>query len=202
MAAVQVIGPVGADDRDPFPVQHAAQERQQVTRRPVGPVQVLEYEQDRVRVRQLGEQAKDSAEQLLPGQARAVPVERLAAALVRQQAAEHGAARERVEQRRHHRRRLGGVPQGVREWQVRDTVADLGAMAAKDRESPLVRQWRQLTDEPCLADPRVTADQRDNGLARCGLVEAREQPAELIGPANQRSMRGLRQHMAEYRTGA
>ena len=69
---VQVVGPVGADQRDPFPVQHPGQERDQVPGRGVGPVQVLEHQQHRARGRELGEQAEHAAEHLLPGQAGAV----------------------------------------------------------------------------------------------------------------------------------
>ena len=75
---VQVVGPVGADQRDPFPVQHAGEERDQVPGGGIGPVQVLEHEQHRGGGRQLGEQAEDAAEHLLPGQAGTVFVERAA----------------------------------------------------------------------------------------------------------------------------
>jgi hypothetical protein len=71
---VQVVGPVAADEGDPFPVQHPGQERDQVPGRGVGPVQVFEDEEHGRHRRQLGQQAQHAAEHLLPGQARAVRV--------------------------------------------------------------------------------------------------------------------------------
>ncbi len=47
VAAVQVVGAVRPDDRDALAVQHAGEERDQVTRGGVGPVQVLDDQQDR-----------------------------------------------------------------------------------------------------------------------------------------------------------
>ena len=71
---VQVVGPVAADQGDPFPVQHPGQERDQVPGGSVGPVQVFQHQQYGRRGRQLGEQAEHAAEHLLPGQARTVRV--------------------------------------------------------------------------------------------------------------------------------
>ena len=87
--------------------------------------------------------------------------------MVGQQAAEHGAAGERVEQRRGGtaaRRGMRSVPQGIGERQVGDAVAELGTVTGQHREAALASQRGQLGNQPCLADPRVTADQRDDGL--------------------------------------
>ena len=91
VAPVQVVGPVGADQRDPFPVQHAGKERDQVPGGGIGPVQVLEHQQHRGRGRELGEQAEHGAEHLLPGQAGTVFVGSLAVAAFREQPPEGGA---------------------------------------------------------------------------------------------------------------
>jgi hypothetical protein len=47
VAAVQVVGAVRPDDRDALAVQHAGEVRDQVARGGVGPVQVLDDQQDR-----------------------------------------------------------------------------------------------------------------------------------------------------------
>ena len=80
---VQVVGPVGADQRDPFPVQHAGQERDQVPGGGIGPVQVLEHQEHRGGRRELGEQAERAAEHVLPGQAGTVFVGSLPVAAFR-----------------------------------------------------------------------------------------------------------------------
>ncbi len=85
VTAVQVVGPVAAEHRHLLAVQHPGQERDQVARRPVSPVQVLEHEQHRARLGQLGEQAEHRAEQLLPGQFAAVAVGEDARSLIGQQ---------------------------------------------------------------------------------------------------------------------
>jgi hypothetical protein len=63
--AMQVIGTVSGHDGQPFPVQHPAQERDQITGRPVRPVQVLQDQQHRARLGKLSEHAEHRAEQLL-----------------------------------------------------------------------------------------------------------------------------------------
>ena len=72
VAAVQVVGAVRADDRDALAVQHAGEERDQVARGGVGPVQVLDDKQDRAVDGELGQQAEHGAEHLLARQARPV----------------------------------------------------------------------------------------------------------------------------------
>ncbi len=96
VTAVQVIGPVAAEHGHPLAVQHPGQERDQVPGGPVGPVQVLEHEQHRARLRQLAEQAEHRAEQLLAGQLAAVAAGRDAWPVVGQQAAEHRPVRDQL----------------------------------------------------------------------------------------------------------
>jgi hypothetical protein len=105
MAPVQVIGPVRGDDRDPFPVQHPAQERQQVPGGAVGPVHVLEDEQHRRLRGQLREHPEYGAEQLLLRHAGNLAAGLLGGGPVRQEEPEDRAGGDRVHQRR---RRLPG----------------------------------------------------------------------------------------------
>ena len=65
VAAVQVVGAVRPDDRNALAVQHAGKESDQVARGGVGPVQVLDHQQDRAFGGQLGQQAERGAEHLL-----------------------------------------------------------------------------------------------------------------------------------------
>ena len=172
---VQVVGPVAADQRDPLPVQHPGQERDQVPGGGVGPVQVLQHEQDGRRGRQLGEQAEHAAEHLLPGQARAVRVGDGPLAALRQQPAQGRARAERVADPGG----LGGAAQRVGQRQVGHAVAQLGALPGQHGEAPAGGQPGDLADQAGLAHPGIAADQRDHRPARLGVVEQVEQAAEL-----------------------
>ena len=178
MTPLQVVGPVAADQRDPFPVQHPGQEGDQVPGRSVGPVQVLQHEQDGRRRGQLGEQAEDAAEHLLPGQARPVRVRDRPFPALGQQPAQGRARAERVAD-------PGGLArpaQRVGQRQVGHAVAQLGALTGQHGEAPPGSQPGDLGDQAGLAHSRVAADQRGHRAARLGIVEQREQAAELAVP--------------------
>ncbi len=172
---VQIVGPVAADQGDPLPVQHPGQERDQVPGGGVGPVQVLQHEQDRRRGRQLGEQAEHAAEHLLPGQARAVRVGDRPLAALRQQPAQGRARAERVADPGG----LGGAAERVGQRQVGHAVAQLGALPGQHGKAPAGGQPGDLADQAGLAHPGIAADQRDHRPARLGVVEEVEQAAEL-----------------------
>jgi hypothetical protein len=185
MTPVQVVRAVGGDDGDPLPVQHPAQERHQITSGPVGPVQVLQDEQNGPCGGQLGEQAEDRPEQLLlrePGQVAAIAG---AGGPVREQAAENRPAGQRIEQRDGRGRTGGPVPQGIGEGQIGNAVAELGAAAGKHHKTAARGPGGQLRDQPGLAHPRVSADQRVGRPAGCGVVEQAEQAPEFTVPADQ-----------------
>ena len=175
VTSVQVVGPVAADQRDPFAVQHPGQERDQVPGGGVGPVQVLQHEQDRRRGRQLGQQAQHAAEHLLPGQARAVRIGDGPLAALRQQPAQGRAGAERVADPGG----LGGAAERVGQRQVGHAVAQLGALPGQHGETPAGGQPGDLADQAGLAHPGIAADQRDHRPARLGVVEQVEQAAEL-----------------------
>ena len=179
---VQVIGPVAAEHRHPLAVQHPGQERDQVARGPVGPVQVLEDEQHRVRLRQLGEQAEHRPEQLLAGQLPSVAGGRGAWPVIGQQAAEHRPVRDQLG---HPGRGVAGdAAQRVGERQVRHAVAELGAAPGQHAEAALPGPPRQLGHQPRLADSRVPADQGDRRFPRGHRIEQPQQPGKLHGTAN------------------
>ena len=173
MAPVQVVAPVAADQRDPFPVQHPGQEGDQVPGRGVGPVQVLQHEQDRGGGRELGEQAEHAAEHLLPGQAGPVLVRLLAVPALGQQPVQGRARAECVADPA----RLGGTAQRVGQRQVGNAVAQLGAVAGQHGEAAPGGECDGLADESGLAHARVPADERDHRPACLGVVEQGEQAA-------------------------
>ena len=179
---MQVIGPVAAEHRHPLPVQDPGQERDQVTGGPVGPVQVLEDEQHRVRLRQLGEQAEHRAEQLLAGQLPSVAAGRGARPVIGQQAAEHRPVRDQLG---HPGRGVADdAPQRVGQRQVRHAVAELGTAPGQHAEAALPGPPHQLGHQPGLADPGVPADQGHGCLSGGDRVEQAQQPGKFGGPAD------------------
>ncbi len=194
---MQVVGAVRPDDRDALAVQHAGEERDQVARGGVGPVQVLDDQQDRAAGGKLGQQAEHGAEHLLARQARPVRLLGLPVA-VREQA-------------RQHRARLDGLldvrrrgAERVREREVRDTVTDLRALAAQHGEAVAFGDLHRLGDQAGLADARVAADEPRHRAARRGVLQEAAQPGQLRVPSHQRAhvsiiRRGLTFRLTDYR---
>ena len=184
---MHVVAAVGDHDGQPLPVQHPAQERDQVTGGAVGPVQVLEDQQHRAGLGQLGEQAEHRPEQLLLRQPGRVAARRLGAAGVGQQPGQHRPGGQRVTQRAAGQRAGRRVPQRVGERQVRDGVRQLRAAAGEHREAAVPGLGRQLGHQAGLADPGIAADQRHDRAAGGRVAQQRTQAAELGLAANQTS---------------
>ena len=201
MAPVQVIGAVRADDRDPLGAQHPGQERQQVPRGGVRPVQVLEHDQHGGVGPKLGQQPQDRAEHLLTGHADALPGGGGGRPALRQQAAEQRTAGEGTGQPRRGPGRPGGAAQRVRERQVGDAFAELGAVPGQYGEPLPGGQAGHLGHEPGLAHSGVPADEGDDRVAGRGVVQEREQAGELGVPPDQPSPRRLRQHAPSIPSG-
>ncbi len=180
VAAVQVVGAVRPDDRDALAVQHAGEERDQVARGGVGPVQVLDDQQDRAAGGQLGQQAEHGAEHLLARQARPVRLLGLPVA-VREQARQHRAGLDGLLDAR----RRGA--ERVREREVRDAVPDLRALAAQHGEAVAFGDLHRLGDQAGLADARVAADEPRHRAARRGVLQEAAQPGQLRVPSHQRA---------------
>ena len=141
-------------------------------------MQVLEHQQHRGRGRELGEQAQDATEHLLPGQAGTVFFGSLPVAAFWEQPAQGGARAERIPDPGG----LGGAAQRVGQRQVGHAVTQLGALAGEHREAPSLCEPGHLADQPRLTDPGVTADQCGHRAAGLGVVEQREQTAEFLVP--------------------
>jgi hypothetical protein len=167
--AVQVVGAVRPDDRDALTVQHAGEERDQVARAGVGPVQVLDDQQDRAADGQLGQQAEHGAEHLLARQARPVRLLGLPVA-VREQPGQHRAGLDGLLDAR----RRGA--ERVREREVGDAVPDLRALAVQHGEAVVLGGPHRLGDQAGLADAGVAADEPRHGAARRGVSQEGAQP--------------------------
>ena len=177
---------VGADDRQPARPRRASQVTQQHQRRTVGPVQVVDHDQHRARVRQVAEQSDDGFEQPValrlgvplvgrpqlrepPTQHRDQPCE-LGAVLP------HGRA-QLVERRLH-----DVVAESLQERLERDQR--LLRSAAREHQRPVrVRALRGLGEQPGLADAGVAAEQQQTFLSmvRVALVSGvGEPPLEVL----------------------
>ena len=203
MTAVQVVGAVGGDDGHRLVDQPRQEVAQQVATRPVGPVHVLQHDQQRPGRRELADQSGHRLEQLQPA-----VVDRLRGRPVRQGAAEIAALAGR-----HHRRpaagaageqtgehRIGrghgrqvGVPgdraQEVDERQVgQPDVTEVDAVPDQHPDPAGAGSDGELVEQPGLADPGVPREQDGGAAAGRGAVDVRQQPAELVGPADDRGV--------------
>ena len=153
-------------------------------------MQVLEDQQHRMPLGQLGEQPEHGAEQLLLGESGDFPARLRHGVPVRQQTAEHRAGGEG----RHERFRCGAwssgaFPQRVGERQVRNAVAQFSAPAGEDQEAPVRRPAGQLGDQPRLPHACIAADQGVGRAAVAGVVKQAEQASQFTVPADQPSAR-------------
>jgi hypothetical protein len=166
MAAVELVGAIGRDQDDALAPEAAGDEREQVARRAVGPVDVLDDEDHRLALAETLEQDEEAIEQAGLGpfgrrlggglsardQLRDEPAE-LARRRV-DQAVEDGRVRHPEEPSK----RLGD--RGERQAFLR-TQAD--AAAVEDEAATGPGALGELTDEPALADPGLPADEHEGG---------------------------------------
>ena len=177
MAAVQLVGAVGGDDEDRLVGQRGGQEAQERPRGRVGPVQVLDHEQDG----RLAGQRVEQREQRLE-HARLV-----VAAVARPALAEAG--QQRGELRAHGRRELlqhrvavaRELAQGGDERRVGElALGELHAVAAQHAHAALAGAAGELADQAGLADaglPRHEGQRRAPvGRLEQGALELRELP--------------------------
>ena len=168
MAAVQLVGAVGGEQQDALLAGVAHEEGQEVARRPVGPVDVLEDEHERLRLGQAPQQREQQLEHA-PLRGRRL----------------RGGGVELGEQRREADRapaQLVGAqpPQGAddrREGQL--AVAEVDAVAGEHARALFAGAGGELRDQPRLADARLAGDEHDRGPPVGGALQSGAEPGQL-----------------------
>ncbi len=156
----------------------AEQEPQQVPRRLVGPVQVLQHEQQRGGLGHVGQQPGDSFEEPQP------PVH-----------VPHGVGPGTQQPLDHRMSGQGGGeplvggehPQDLGERQIgQPDVPEIHAVPGDHRHSGVSGHPTGLVQQPGLAHPGVPGDQHGPGLAAAGTLQHTEEPGEFGVPSDNR----------------
>ncbi len=155
---------VRADDDDRRLSDRLADEAHQDERSGVGRVQVVEHDHERLRARALDEEARDRVEE---PEARGLGVD-----------GPPGAGREPLEV-------AAQLADGLDPGPVRGRAALLPAAPPRHPAAALTGDPRQLLHQPRLADPGLARQQEDEPAPVMGLVEARDELAELGVPAHE-----------------
>jgi hypothetical protein len=221
VTAVQIVGTVGGHHHHRLVDQPGQEVAEQVAAGPVGPVHVLQHDQQRGDRCQLADESGHRLEQL-----EAAVVDLLRRSAVRQRPAQVpplGGRQHRRERRRPPGQQCGqdGVshggggqlrldrdrPEQVDEGQVgQPDVTEIDAVPRQHPHAALGRAGGELVEQPGLAHPGVTG-QQDRGAASCDRpLEVRQQAGELVGPSHHRRVvpawhgvdrgTGLQQHGA------
>lgn len=205
VAAVDVVGAVGGQDDEPAAGERAQQVAEEFAGRAVGPVQVLEGDDERALLRQPFQQPRGELEE--PGAAVLVALVGEGVGAVRpaqagQQAGEFAlAAGGRGDQfvaepavQGAQDRRDGGERQSVR--------ADLHAGADGGHgPRPVLRRGEELLDEPGLADAGLAADHQRLRLARMSAGERGGEAGQFAGATDEHRADRQVLHGPEHRTG-
>jgi hypothetical protein len=189
---VQVIGPVGRDHGEPLGPQPGQQEGEQLAGRLVGPVQVLDDQQQRgAGFGRVAEHAGHRVEQLQPtgvlvgaGRGSGRP------AGPGDQPVERGPVAQRLGQRLVAGvGQLGELPQRLGERQVGQADrAEVDAVADEDRRPAVLRPPGQLGEQPRLAHAGLAAQQHRGRRPGPGALDRGGQPGELVAATDQRSV--------------
>ena len=181
MAAVQLVGAEADDHQHASAVQRAHEKGDEVERRPIRPVQILDHEHERA----VGGQPLDHAYDQLEQPRRAAltegsPAERAVGIEVRQHLRQLGAGRpdeliELLGRRVAHQR-----AECVRERAERQAIAaHLDAAAREHPRARLARALGGLLDESCLAHAGLATQEHDRRVARDRSVERGRQRRQL-----------------------
>ncbi len=169
----ELAGAVRQRERDPLVAQVAGEERHEVARRRVGPVHVLEHDEQRPARRRAAEQVEHQLVQ--PALPEPIREARPAAFEAGEQHGERaaGVVVEVVELLPERQR-----PQRRDHGRVRELLAaELEALAVQDEEAQLAPARLERADEAGLADPRLAGDQ---GELRSALQHGVEHAAERL----------------------
>ena len=167
MRPLQLVGAIGEDEQYLGVVQAAHEQRHQLERRVVGPVEVLEGHDERPVAPGAADGAEHELEQLRRLRALVAECRRRAVRVeLRHQPRQLGprAAEQLVE--RVGRDLMGERAQRLGQRRERHRVAaELDAPAGDHPAAGRARRRPGLLDEPCLADARLAADDHDRRLA-------------------------------------
>ena len=191
MAAVQIVGSVGADDDDPGVVHAAREEHEQVARRPVRPVEVLEHEHGRHSVADPFEDTEHLLEEGRGGD-RLGRRTRVQLGHERREiltrGSDHGRKRRRVERAVQRPQRLHDGPERQR------AIDELHAVPG-EHERRLAQPLDHLGYEPGLSDAGLPGDQHGRGrLVVDGRFPDRVEARELRLPADEAGAGNARRH--------
>ena len=191
---------VRREEEDPPEIRVAGQVANQQQRRLVGPVQIVEHEQDRRRGTQLGQEQRDRFEHAEPHRLRVAP-------------ARSDDTRNPVAQFRHQRAELGRAPAQPVLDRVGGQRVQVGAQCLRDRlvrpqcllvaapeqhrAAALVGGGGELGREPRLADPGLTTDQHQARAERAGGVPLPCEIGELRAPADERILSEIRERRGQ-----
>ncbi len=197
MRAVQLVGAVGDDDQQAAVAALVAdQEGQQVTGGPVGPVGVLDDQHDRLVLGQPLQQPEHLLEQPRP---RLRPVLVGLAELGQQprqlpgRAARHEPGDAVPPERAYETAQHGGE---------RRERQPLGAQlqAPADEHQGVIGTLGQLTDQACLADSRLAADEHGGRRPGPRPVEGVAEHGQLAGPPDEQGAHRMDTHAPKYAT--
>ena len=170
MAPVQLVGPVGGQQHDPDPAQRPDQERDQLSGGLVGPVQVLQHQQQRPAGAEPAQQSQDELEQLgylepVGGRVRALVLGQQSARVeLGQQAAQAAPGGAEYVGQFGRCRGAGQRAQRVDERGERQALrAELDAVAGQGAVKPESAARRQPVTRRSLAAAGLARDDREPG---------------------------------------
>ncbi|CAM5724493.1 hypothetical protein SVIOM74S_00696 [Streptomyces violarus] len=179
MATVQVVRPVRGEHRQPVPQNTPAeQEPQQIPRRLVGPVQILQHEQQRRDIRHIGQQPRHPLEQPQP------PVYVPSGIAP---ASEHPPDRGMSGQGGSEPLVGGEHAQDLGERQIRQPhITEIHAVPGDHGHARFGGPPPDLVQEPSLTDPGVPGDQYRTSLPTPGSLQHAGQPGKFGSPPDNR----------------
>ncbi len=173
VSPVQIVGAVAADNEQPLVAQSPDEKGEQVPSRLVGPVQILEHQEQRSLVKRRGppQQPDDTVEQLqLPDVAsRAVAQSQVAAGLI------FGGLKQRAQ--RFGERQIGQAD-----------PADVETVAYQHGGTQIACLGDQLGQQACLAHASVSGQHHRGRLPGCRTAEGGVQRSQFLRTADQRRL--------------
>ena len=181
VAAVQVVAPIRDDQRDGCRRRRPGQEGDQIPGGPIGPVCVLDDQEDGAATGQVGQHAAHGLERRgLPGELVGPAADGEGGAEVLGLGTERGL------------RLLGAQPldevgQRLDDGGVRHTArVEVQAAAQQDLHVARPGSLRDRGDQARLADARVTTEERDRALAAAAALDHALEVGQLAGATHER----------------